>query len=138
METASYDTCDVLPTVLWCVGVESDETEAELVGVRPRANCWRCTSPPLSYPRRPTRLDTCSSMSSRLHGIAERAGELYRDWEARYVALNSRAKVILWIWVALHVVGAGLFWLIEWENIFACQSTAPSDRVPSPTSRSLT
>ncbi|GAA5835435.1 hypothetical protein JCM3766R1_004786 [Sporobolomyces carnicolor] len=58
-------------------------------------------------------------MSSRLHGIAERAGELYRDWEARYVALNSRAKVILWIWVALHVVGAGLFWLIGWENIFA-------------------
>ncbi|GAA5922358.1 TVP38/TMEM64 family protein [Sporobolomyces koalae] len=56
---------------------------------------------------------------SRVHAVLERTSAVYQRALDYYESLNPRAKLLLWLWVALHVVGAVAFWWIGWENIFA-------------------
>ncbi|GAA5908179.1 uncharacterized protein JCM6883_004297 [Sporobolomyces salmoneus] len=56
---------------------------------------------------------------NRLTPLIDRGWSLYEHSTAYYESLNPRAKLLLWIWIALHIVGMIAFWWIGWENIFA-------------------
>ncbi|GAA5838301.1 hypothetical protein JCM5353_006844 [Sporobolomyces roseus] len=56
---------------------------------------------------------------NRLNRLTERVTESYQKAVDYYDGLGPRAKLLLWIWVALHIVGGAVFWWIGWEAIFA-------------------
>ncbi|GAA5949672.1 hypothetical protein JCM3765_002748 [Sporobolomyces pararoseus] len=56
---------------------------------------------------------------NRLTPLVERGHSVYQQSIDYYESLSPRSKLLLWFWIALHVVGAVAFWWIGWENIFA-------------------
>jgi hypothetical protein len=68
---------------------------------------------------------------NRLTPLVDRGYSLYQQSLDYYESLSPRSKLLLWLWVALHVVGMVAFWWIGWENIFACESLIPLCREES-------
>lgn len=58
---------------------------------------------------------------NRLTPLIDRGWSVYQQSVDYYESLNPRAKLLLWCWIALHIIGGVAFWWIGWENIFACE-----------------
>jgi len=57
---------------------------------------------------------------NRLNALSSRLTTSYQKAVDYYEGLGQRAKILLWIWVALHIIGGAVFWWIGWQAIFAC------------------
>ena len=57
---------------------------------------------------------------NRLNALTSRLTTNYQKAVDYYEGLGPRAKILLWIWVALHIIGGAVFWWIGWQAIFAC------------------